>query len=122
MTTSSPGGYLDPTGLAGLPGVTTLGNNANTAIAWTVPLVAVDQYNRPVSPTGQFRYPFTNGWEKSGASVTGYQADANAAATNLFYHHNRIHDEYYGFGFTESAGNFQLVNKPGTSGQGPGKA
>ncbi|MDO9456497.1 M36 family metallopeptidase [Nocardioides sp.] len=117
-TATSPGGYLDPTGLVGLPGITTLGNNANTAIAWTVPLVAADQYNRPVSPTGTFRYPFTNSWEKSGGSVTGYQADANAAATNLFYHHNRIHDEYYAFGFTESGGNFQLVNKPGTSGLG----
>ncbi|WP_170285982.1 M36 family metallopeptidase [Nocardioides rubriscoriae] len=115
-TATSPGGYLDPTGLVGLPGVTTVGNNANTAIAWTVPLVAVDQYNRPVSPTGTFRYPFTNSWAKSGASTTGYQADANAAATNLFYHHNRIHDEYYQFGFTESGGNFQLVNEPGASG------
>lgn len=118
VTEHSPGGWLDPTGMVGLPGVTTLGNNANTVIAWTVPLVAVDQYNRPVSPTGSFRYPFQNSWEKSKASPTGYQADANAAATNLFYHHNRIHDEYYDFGFTESAGNFQLVNAPGTSGLG----
>ncbi|WP_170219309.1 M36 family metallopeptidase [Nocardioides litoris] len=117
-TATSPGGYLDPTGLVGLPGVTTLGNNANTAIAWTVPLVAADQYNRPVSPTGSFRYRFTNSWERSKASPTGYQADANAAATNLFYHHNRIHDEFYAFGFTESGGNFQLVNKPGSGGVG----
>ncbi len=29
------------------------------------------------------------------------------AATNLFFHHNRIHDEFYDLGFTESAGNFQ---------------
>ncbi len=32
------------------------------------------------------------------------------ATTNLFYQHNRIHDEYYGYGFTESAGNFQNDN------------
>ena len=115
-TQESPGGWLDPTGLVGLPGITTLGNNANTAIAWTVPLVAVDQYNRPVALDGSFRYDFTNSWQKSGGSLTGYQPDANAAATNLFYHHNRIHDEYYEFGFTESGGNFQLVNKPGTTG------
>ncbi len=117
-TPQSPGGWLDPTGLAGLPGITTLGNNANTSIAWTVPLVAVDQYNRPVSPTGEFRYEFTDSWRTSRGSMTGYQADANAAATNLFYHHNRIHDEMYEFGFTESGGNFQLVNKPGTGGLG----
>lgn len=118
VTKESPGGWLDPTGMIGLPGVTTLGNNANTAIAWTVPLVAVDQYNRPVAVDGKFAYDFTNGWAKSGASPLGYQADANAAATNLFYHHNRIHDEYYEFGFTESGGNFQLVNKPGSGGIG----
>ena len=29
---------------------------------------------------------------------------------NLFCHHNRIHDEHYDFGFTETAGNFQLNN------------
>jgi extracellular elastinolytic metalloproteinase len=117
-TKASPGGYLDPTGLVGLPGITTLGNNANTVVAWTVPLVAADQYNRPVSPTGSFRYRFSNSWERSKGSPLGYQADANAAATNLFYHHNRIHDTYYEFGFTESGGNFQLVNKPGSGGLG----
>ncbi|WP_232680162.1 M36 family metallopeptidase [Nocardioides sp. R-C-SC26] len=109
-TDQSPGGWVDPTGLIGLPGITTLGNNANTAIAWTVPLVAADQYNRPVSLTTKFRYGFEDGWAKSNGSPLGYQADANSAATNLFYHHNRIHDEFYEFGFTESGGNFQLLN------------
>ncbi len=36
-----------------------------------------------------------------------YALDLNPAATNLFFHHNRIHDEFYDFGFTETAGNFQ---------------
>ena len=36
--------------------------------------------------------------------------DLNPAATNLFFQHNRIHDEYYALGFTETAGNFQLDN------------
>lgn len=117
-TAESPGGWLDPTGLVGLPGVTTTGNNANSVIAWTVPLVAADQYNRPVSPTARFRYGFTNSWARTDGSPTGYQADRESAATNLFYHHNRIHDEFYDFGFTESGGNFQLVNPPGTGGQG----
>ncbi len=118
-TKQSPAGWLDPTGLAGLPGITTLGNNANTAIAWTVPLVAADQYNRPVSPTGQFNFPFPDSWAKSNGAAGSYIADANAAATNLFYHHNRIHDELYEFGFTETAGNFQLVNN-GADGLGLG--
>ncbi|MGA8256204.1 MAG: M36 family metallopeptidase [Nocardioides sp.] len=117
-TPESPGGWVDPTGLVGLPGITTLGNNANTAIAWTVPLVAVDQYNRPVAPTSNFRFGFSDGWAKSNGSPTGYQVDANSAATNLFYHHNRIHDEFYKFGFTESGGNFQLLNTGDPTGTG----
>src|SRR5204863_7698574 len=31
----SPGGYVDPTGLAGVPGPTTFGNNANTYANWS---------------------------------------------------------------------------------------
>lgn len=118
-TPQSPGGWVDPTGIAGLPGVTTLGNNANTAIAWTVPLVAADQENRPISPTGEFNFAFPNSWAKSDGGTGTFVADANAAAVNLFYHHNRIHDEFYKFGFTETGGNFQLVNN-GEDGPGLG--
>ena len=39
-----------------------------------------------------------------------YAEDLDPAATNLFFQHNRIHDEYYALGFTETAGNFQLDN------------
>ena len=109
-TEHSPGGYVDPTGAAGIPGPTTLGNNANAAIAWTVPLVAVDQYNRPLSPTSEFNFEFTDQWAATDGGTASFTADANPAAVNLFYHHNRIHDEYYEFGFTETGGNFQLVN------------
>ncbi|MDQ1620856.1 MAG: extracellular elastinolytic metalloproteinase, partial [Actinomycetota bacterium] len=46
-----------------------------------------------------------------GAAVPpSYALDLDPAATNLFYHHNRIHDEYYDLGFTETAGNFQMNN------------
>ena len=46
---------------------------------------------------------------------------SNPAATNLFWQHNRIHDEYYDHGFTETAGNFQLNNfdKGGRRRRGP---
>ncbi|WP_341924908.1 M36 family metallopeptidase [Nocardioides psychrotolerans] len=118
-TKQSPGGWVDPTGLLGLPGVTTFGNNANTAIAWTVPLVAADQENRPIAPTGAFNFAFPDAWRKSDGGTGTFVQDANAAAVNLFYHHNRIHDEFYEFGFTESAGNFQLVNN-GEDGLGLG--
>ena len=39
-----------------------------------------------------------------------YAEDLDPAATNLFFHHNRIHDEFHGFGFTETGDNFQVNN------------
>jgi hypothetical protein len=111
-TKSSPGGWVDPTGLAGLPGPTTFGNNANSFAQWAAPLAPTDQWNRPVSPLAAFNYAYEANWAASqGAMVPpGYALDRDPAVVNLFYHHNRIHDEYYEFGFTETGGNFQLVN------------
>ncbi|MBZ5733663.1 M36 family metallopeptidase [Nocardioides sp. TRM66260-LWL] len=114
-TAQSPGGYVDPSGTAGAPGVTLLGNNADAAKAWTVPLVAADQYNRTVSPTSSFRFDFPDAWRRSKGATGSFVQDADAASTNLFWHHNRIHDEYYQFGFTESGGDFQLLNTGGGS-------
>ena len=107
-TEESPGGYVDPTGLTGI-GVTTFGNNANTFKNWSNFIAPLDQANRTVAPTGQFNFGFPNQWEISEcqAAPPAYAEDADAASTNLFYHHNRIHDEFYSFGFTESAGNFE---------------
>ncbi|MGZ4719190.1 MAG: M36 family metallopeptidase [Oryzihumus sp.] len=114
-TTASPKGWVDPTGLVGT-GITTLGNNADTYANWSNFEVPADQGPRPVSPTGSFSYAYSNQWRATdGATVPpSYAEDLNPAATNLFFQHNRIHDEYYGYGFTESAGNFQVDN--GTNG------
>src|SRR4051812_5734249 len=111
-TPQSPGGYTDPTGMTGLAGPTTFGNNANTYANYSNFLVPADQGPRPVSPTGQFDYPYEMNWQKTnGATVPpSYALDLNPAATNLFWQHNRIHDEYYDYGFTETAGNFQMNN------------
>jgi Zn-dependent metalloprotease len=108
-TSESPAGYTDPTGLAGLGGPTTFGNNANTYANYSNFLVPADEGPRPVSPTSQFNYTYDMNWQKTkGAAVPpSYTLDLNPAATNLFWQHNRIHDEFYDFGFTESAGNFQ---------------
>lgn len=108
----SPSGYVDPTGLAGLPGPTTLGNNASTYANYSNYLVPADQGPRPVSPTGQFNYAYAANWARTGGQTTppSYALDLNPAATNLFWQHNRIHDEFYALGFTESAGNFQVAN------------
>ncbi len=83
-----------------------------------------DQGPRPVSPTGQFDYRFADHWGTSKCDPTSYPQDQEAASTNLFYQHNRIHDEYYRLGFTESGGNFQLTNKDPdpTTGGNPGDA
>jgi hypothetical protein len=82
----------------------------------------VDNAPRPVAPTGNFSYTYTNQWAATkGQTVPpSYAQDLDPAATNLFFQHNRIHDEYYALGFTETAGNFQLDNgSKGGSGGDP---
>ena len=116
-TDASPGGYVDPTGLLGT-GITTFGNNANAHANWSNFLVPADQAPRPISPTGQFDYVFADHWGRSECDPTSYPQDQDAASTNLFYQHNRIHDDYYRLGFTESGGNFQLADGAGTGGLG----
>ena len=108
-TEESPKGYVDPTGLTGI-GVTTFGNNADTFKNWSNFIAPLDQANRTVAPTGEFNFGFPNQWNISDCQAVppSYAEDSDAASTNLFYHHNRIHDEFYSFGFTESAGNFQV--------------
>ncbi|GAB3450390.1 hypothetical protein GCM10027517_37740 [Phycicoccus ginsengisoli] len=117
-TPESPKGWVDPTGIAGT-GVTTYGNNADTYANWSNFLVPADNAPRPVAPTGNFSYTYTNRWAATkGQTVPpSYAEDLDPAATNLFFQHNRIHDEYYRLGFTETAGNFQLDNG-GKGGQG----
>ncbi|MGH3384367.1 MAG: M36 family metallopeptidase [Nocardioidaceae bacterium] len=119
-TDESPSGWVDPSGVAGLPGPTTFGNNANSYANWSNFLVPADQGPRPVSPTSQFNYAFADNWGRSECAVPSYAQDVDPAATNLFFHHNRIHDEFYDLGFTESAGNFQVNNgSAGGSGGDP---
>lgn len=108
-TDESPKGYVDPTGLIGI-GVTTFGNNADTFKNWSNFIAPLDQANRTVAPTGQFTFDFPDAWGTSQCQDVppSYARDSDAASTNLFYQHNRVHDEFYSFGFTESGGNFQL--------------
>ncbi|GLZ29470.1 hypothetical protein Lesp02_16600 [Lentzea sp. NBRC 105346] len=107
---------------------TTLGDNASTYANYSNFLVPADQAPRPVSATGQFNFPYQNKWGTTNGQTTppSYVEDLNPAATNLFFHHNRIHDEFAKFGFTESAGNFQgndpilgLVHAGAASGGAP---
>ncbi len=108
-TPESPNGYVDLTGLTGV-GITTFGNNANSHANWSNFIGPVDQGPRPVEPDGQFDYRFADNWGTSKCDPTSYQKDQEPSSTNLFFQHNRIHDEFYRLGFTESAGNFQVDN------------
>ena len=108
-TEESPKGYVDLTGLTGV-GVTTFGNNANAHANWSNFIAPVDPGPRPVEADAQFDYVFTDEWGTSSCDPTSYPGDLNPSATNLFWQHNRIHDEFYGLGFTESGGNFQVDN------------
>lgn len=108
-TAESPNGYVDPTGVTGM-GITTFGNNANSHANWSNFIAPVDPGPRPISPTGQFDYRFTDQWGTSKCDPASYPKDQEASSTNLFHQHNRIHDEFYKLGFTESAGNFQVDN------------
>lgn len=103
----SPLGWLDSAGT----GPTTRGNNANTYANWDeVYPAANDTGPRPHETDGTFLYRFQDAWHDTSCGGTSYRRDKNAAVTNLFYQHNRIHDEYYRLGFTEAAGNFQTRN------------
>ncbi|RAZ81441.1 M36 family metallopeptidase [Planococcus halotolerans] len=106
---ASPNGWLLPTNDLG---VTTFGNNASAYANWSNFLVPADTLIRPVSPLGQFNYPFLNAWQESKGAIVppSYAEDVNSATANLFYHHNLFHDYFYNLGWTEPAGNLQANN------------
>ena len=111
-TAESPGGYTDPTGMAGIAGPTTFGNNANTYANYSNFLVPADQGPRPVSPTSQFDFPYAMNWQHTAARscrrpmrwtstppprTSSGSTTASTTSTTTY-------------GFTETAGNFQLNN------------
>jgi len=104
--TASPAGWLNPA-VNGF--FTTQGNNVDDHENWLATRPEANPF-RPVSANGQFLFPFQDNWGRNNCADSSYQQDVAQATTNLFDQHNRIHDEYYGYGFTESAGNFQNDN------------
>jgi extracellular elastinolytic metalloproteinase len=101
--TASPAGWLNPPVNGNF---TTQGNNVDDHENWLATRPEPNPF-RPVTSTGQFIFPFLNNWGNNNCADASYEQDVSQATTNLFYQHNRFHDEYYGYGFTESAGNFQ---------------
>ncbi|KAI9365978.1 Fungalysin metallopeptidase-domain-containing protein [Zopfochytrium polystomum] len=73
-------------------------NSANVAMATGIPLAFP-------TPAFQFLYT-TDNVNAPNATITNTQA----GVTNMFYTSNVMHDLFFHYGFTEAAGNFQLVN------------
>ncbi|MBK7812147.1 MAG: M36 family metallopeptidase [Saprospiraceae bacterium] len=103
---ASPFGWHDTNGAPGNEFTITRGNNTH----------AYEDGNNPgFSPDGgagvNFDFPINTNYQM------GIDESEPAAITNLFYWTNIIHDVLYQYGFTESAGNFQ-VNNYGRGGLG----
>ncbi|MGH2547488.1 MAG: M36 family metallopeptidase, partial [Actinomycetota bacterium] len=95
-----------------VPSNTTLGNNADTAEAWLSPLTPAEKY-RPVVTSRNYTFPWQNRWFESScdpAQLTPTGNDIDAAITNLFAMHNRMHNWSYHLGFTEATWNMQTHN------------
>src|SRR2546430_1516549 len=95
----------------GAPTFTSAGNSASHVVLWgacSPPVPATS------SPTRDYTYPFTDHWSPARCNPAGFLSaqrnDADAAVTNLFAMHNRMHDWAYHLGFTEDTWNLQLVN------------
>ena len=103
---------------------TTEGNNARTAISEQSPFTPDTAARRPVSPTREYDFPWTNAWFTSQCDPSNFERpdrnrnDEDAATANLFVGHNRIHDWAYYLGWTEENSNLQRDNF-GKTARGP---
>lgn len=111
---------FDP--VTSLPSGTTTGNNGRASEAWAAFLSGGGAYQPQVTSTdpGQQRvydFPWTNEWFESACDPTRivhgglYNSnDIDAAITNLFVLHNRVHDWAYHLGLREREGVAQVSN------------
>ncbi|TDC97223.1 peptidase M36 [Actinomadura sp. 7K507] len=94
---------------------TSLGNAARTYEnrASDDPFTVGTRTNAP-KPDRNYSYPWANQWYTSKCDPatldSPQEADVEAAISNLFVQHNRLHDWSYRLGFTESAWNMQVDN------------
>ena len=121
-----PWDVLPPTG----PTFTTIGNNAFSREAWISPLTpggAFQPFGVPPVTSGvrDYSFPWTNQWEAQDCDPattfpSAQRNDIDAAVTNLFAMHNRLHDWDYFLGFTEENWNAQFHNLRSRIGARPG--
>lgn len=106
---ASPFGWHDTNAVPGPEFTITRGNNVHAYTDIDANNVA-DPGSSPDGGSGLvFDFPLDET-----LNPDGYRP---AAVTNLFYWNNIIHDVFYGYGFNEAAGNFQ-VNNYGRGGRG----
>lgn len=104
----------------GAPTLTSSGNSATNLVNWG----QVPSFPATTAPDRDYVYPFTDQWHASKCNPDVFTSagrnDADAAVSNLFAMHNRMHDWAYQLGFTEAAWNMQVVNvAPGGLGNDP---
>ncbi|PQB03735.1 hypothetical protein BST85_01565 [Aureitalea marina] len=104
---ASPFGWHDTNGTAGVEYTITRGNNVYAYEDRDANNIA--GYSPDGGGSLDFDFPLD-----FNQAPSGYQ---DAAITNLFFWNNVIHDMWYHYGFTESAGNFQQ-NNYGNGGSG----
>jgi hypothetical protein len=95
----------------GAPTFTSSGNSANDVVLWGAGTPATPATPRP---DRTYVYPFTDQWHQARCDPAGFVSaqrnDADAAVSNLFAMHNRMHDWASQLGFTEATWNLQAVN------------
>ena len=98
----------------GTPTFTTVGNAADSFEQWFSPQDEPPGTGyRPTSSTRDYVYPWTNVWFETKCDPANFVPggnDIDAAVTNLFAMHNRMHDWSYFLGFTEQRWNAQDYN------------
>ncbi|MGI5184089.1 M36 family metallopeptidase [Dactylosporangium sp. CA-152071] len=118
---AASGKAWDVNQVTGQPTFTSSGNAANNVVQWGGGVAAFPAATRT---DRNYTYPFTDAWHEAKCNPDVFTAagrnDGDAAVSNLFAMHNRMHDFSYHLGFTEAAWNMQVVNiQPGGLGNDP---
>jgi extracellular elastinolytic metalloproteinase len=95
------------------PTFTTLGNAASTHEAWASPLTPGGLAQAPYAADRSYTPGFKDVWQNTkcdNSQLVPGGNDIDAAVTNLFVAHNRMHDFAYYLGFTERNYNLQQSN------------
>jgi extracellular elastinolytic metalloproteinase len=105
------GGAWDLNLATGAPTFTSQGNSVNDVVAWGG---GTPSTNATTDLARNYTFPLTDQWHQARCNPATFTSpqriDADAAITNLFAMHNRMHDWAYFLGFTEATWNMQVVN------------